>query len=278
MIYDYILSTGDATNSGCASSVLGTNRLKEINRRAPDAADRFYFEKSLITGLQEIMLSANGQSLFQEVPSTGHAQNQSVYNIFTGDFFIKTGASSIAEKSSLFFDSGIELKPSSTLVYHKMTGDFFAGTGDQNGTGLGPCLGSGIRAKLSSATFDQFHYFLNGQKVYTGRGVSGTADPAGFIPNFNSGGGGVVSGTNTTKFKALSYLKRDKIEEVTGLQPDLYGTKFIENQTKFYINGVEEVPSIYLELYTGVTIIRTGVEAVIDESFGKNASGLNLKL
>ena len=116
------------------------------------------------------------------------------------------------------------------------------------------------------------------QKVYTGRGVSGTADPAGFIPNFNSGGGGVVSGANTTKFKAIAYLKRDKIKEVTGVQADVYGTKFIERQTNFYLNGVEERPSIYLELYTGVNIIKTGVQAIVNESFGLNTTGLNLKL
>ena len=278
MIYDYILSTGDVTISGSVSSALGTDRLKEINKRAANAGDRFCFDNSVISGSHEMMLSANGQTLFQEVPSTGHTVNESVYKIFTGDFFIKTGARSVAERSTLFFDSGVGLNPRFTVLYNKMTGDFFVGTGDQNGTGLGPCLGSGIRAELPSATFEQFHYFLNGQKVYTGRGVSGTAISEGFIPDFNSGGGGVVSGANTTKFKALAYLKRDKINQVTGVQADVYGVEFIENQTKFYLNGVEEVPSIYLELYTGVTIIRTGFEALVDENFGPNTSGLNLKL
>ena len=278
MIYDYILSTGDATISGCVSSALGTNRFDEINKEASNAAGSFSFDASVISAQQEIMLSANGQTLFQEVPKTGHAQNKSVFNIFTGDFFIKTGASDVLDRSTLFFDSGASVDGYSYVLYDKMTGDFFAGTGDQNGTGLGPCLGSGIRAKLPSATFDQFHYFLNGQKVYTGRGVSGTVDPAGFIANFNSGGGGVVSGANTTKFKALAYLKRDKINEVTGIRPDIYGSGFVENQTKLYLNGIEETPSIYLELYTGVTIIRTGVEAIIDESFEANTTGLNLKL
>tara|TARA_B100000131_G_scaffold272543_1_gene273543 strand:+ start:3701 stop:4537 length:837 start_codon:yes stop_codon:yes gene_type:complete len=278
MIYDYILSTGDATISGCSSSALGADRFDEINLTASNSAGTFYFDNSVITGAQEIMLSANGQTLFQEVPKTGHAQKKSVYSIFTGDFFIKTGDSDFFEKGVLFFETGVSIKGSSSVLYDKMTGYFFAGTGDENGTGLGGCLGSGIRGKLPAATFDQFHYFLNGQKVYTGRGVSGTAISEGFIPDFNSGGGGVVSGSNTTKFKALAYLKRDKINQITGEQADVYGAKFIENQTNFYLNGVEELSSIYLELYTGVSIIKTGVGAIVDESFGRKTTGLNLKL
>ena len=277
MIYDYILSTGDATISGCSSSALGTDRFDEINLTAANAAGTFYFDNSVISG-QQIMLSANGQTLFQEIPKTGHTQNKSIYNIFTGDLFIKTGDSDFFERGVLFFETGVSVKASSSVLYNKMTGYFFAGTGDQNGTGVGGCLGSGIRGKLPAATFEQFDYFLNGQKVYTGRGVSGTADPAGFIPNFNSGGGGVVSGANTTKFKALAYLKRDKIDQITGEQADVYGAGFIEGQTKFYLNGVEELSSIYLELYTGVNIIKTGVGAIVDESFGRNTTGLNLKL
>ena len=103
MIYDYILSTGDATISGCVSSGLGTDRFDGTNLNAANAAGTFYFNKNVITGGQEIMLSQNGQTLFQEVPSTGHAVNKSVYTIKTGDFFIKTGASDPFERSALFF-------------------------------------------------------------------------------------------------------------------------------------------------------------------------------
>jgi hypothetical protein len=45
------------------------------------------------------------------------------------------------------------------------------------------------------------------------------------------------------------------------VNPDVYGTGFIEDQTSFYLNGVKESDDMYLEMYTGVTIIKTGVSA-----------------
>ena len=49
------------------------------------------------------------------------------------------------------------------------------------------------------------------------------------------------------------------------------------NQTNFYLNGAKELDSIYLELYTGVTIIKTGVSAGLYD-LGIDTHEVNLTL
>ena len=96
--------------------------------------------------------------------------------------------------------------------------------------------------------------------------------------NFNSASyGGILTSANRSNFKAFAFIKKDRIKEITGLQPDVYGTGFIENQTNFYLNGAKELDSIYLELYTGVTIIKTGVSAGLYD-LGIDTHEVNLTL
>jgi hypothetical protein len=49
---------------------------------------------------------------------------------------------------------------------------------------------------------------------------------------------------------------------------DLYGTGFIEGNSNFYVNGLEQSPESWLESFTGVSLIKTGVSSflTIDES------------
>ena len=126
---------------------------------------------------------------------------------------------------------------------------------------------------------DEFDFFLNGLKVYSGAGVSGYMEGGmtTFVPNFSTGAGGLVYSGNQDYYKATAYLKRDRINEITGVAADVYGSGFIERQTKFYLNGIERYFPSYLELYTGVSLIVTGVNAAIN-SLGRNAVIKYLKL
>ena len=183
----------------------------------------FIFDEALITGSHEIQLFLNGQSLFQEVPTIGYVNNQLFYQIFTGDFFIKKEATDLIERTRLFFASNTPVKSTSNISYDKFTGSFFVGTGMNAGSGIGNSLGSGISGTFPSASFDQFDFFLNGQKVYSGLGVSGYREGAmtTFIPNFVEGG--VVTAENEASFKATAYWKTDRIQEITGVSPDVFG-------------------------------------------------------
>ena len=265
MIYDYTLSTGDSTISGCFSSALGTDRGDKMNLVPVHAAETFYFDKALITGGHEIQLFLNGQSLFQEVPTTGRVNNEVFYQIFTGDFFIKKEATNLIERTRLFFASNTPVESVSNISYDKFTGSFFAGTGDSShGHEMERSLASGISGTFPNASFGQFDYFLNGIKLYSGDGVQeNTYGASSWIPHFVDGQG-IVTAENEASFKATAYWKTDRIQEITGVSPDVFGPTFIEGQTNFYINGVKKEEALYLELYSGVTMIEAGVSAVVD--------------
>jgi hypothetical protein len=108
-------------------------------------------------------------------------------------------------------------------------------------------------------------------------GVSGymEGEMTTFIPNFVEGG--IVTAENEASFTATAYLKRDRTNEVTGVSPDVFGSRFIEKRTKLYVNGIEKPPSSYLELYSGVSSIETGVSAKVGR-FGPTTAHKNLQL
>ena len=279
MIYNYILSSGDATISGCDSADLGTNWINEINKNSPNGGTTFYFDSSLISGDEDMLLTLNGQTLFQEPPTTGQATNEIIYQIESGDYFTKTDVASSVEKSTLFFASNAPVKPTSNISYAKDSGKSFIGTGNSDdGHEIGRSLGSGISGTFPNASFGQFDFFLNGQKVYSGEGVQENTygGDGSWTPNFVDGDG-VVTPENEASFTATAYLKRDRTSEVTGISPDVFGSSFIEKRTKLYVNGIEKHPSSYLELYSGVSSIETGVSAVVG-GFGAKTTYKKLQL
>ena len=273
MIYDYILSTGNSTISGCINSGYSGFRGYSSNFQ-----NNFYYDRALITGEKQMQLSSNGQTLFEEIPTETAGPNDTIYQIFSGDFFLKTGAASELDRSKLFPDSDTPLKAGYAVKYEKYTGKSAVGLGNAGAT-LGPALTSGISGISTSLDFENYEYFLNGQKVYSGVGVGVSAGVGTqFMLNFNSTTyGGILTTANKANFKAFAFIKKDRIKEITGVQPDVYGTGFIENQTMFYLNGINELDSSYLELYTGVTIIKTGQSAVVT-NFGTDATGVDLSL
>jgi|TARA_R100000479_G_scaffold128794_1_gene67300 hypothetical protein len=273
MIYDYTLSTGDTTISGCILS--GYSGQKDF---AQNFNENFYYNNSLITGEKDMRLEANGQTFFQEAPTQTAATNQTVYQIFSGDFFVKTGTVDQLDNLRIYGSSTTPIKANYKLSYEKYTGKSAIGLGTA-GANLGPALTSGISGIETSLNFIDYDYYLNGQKVYSGVGCGVSAGVGTqFMLNFESSSyGGVVTPANKSNFKAFAFIKRGRTKEITGSQPDLYGTGFIEKQTNFFLNGLKESDDIYLELYTGVTIVKTGISAGLFD-FGINAQSVNLSL
>jgi len=259
MIYDTVISTGGASISGCSSSELGTNTYRLSNDEVVGSQDRFFYDRSIATGQREIQLFLNGQTLLQEIPTTGEATNEIVYQIETGDFFTKTTGVDILEQNRLNFVSSTPVVSTSNVIYNVVTGGIFAGTGD-----FGLSLKSGISGQYTDSYFVDYDYFLNGQKVYdgVGVGVSVGVGATTFIPQFTSIFGGVVTNDNKNEFKYTAYRKIVRTHSITGSDPDIFSdTGFIEGRNNFYINGVQELQKGYLELYTGVIIIKSGLSA-----------------
>ena len=277
MIYESVISTGDFTISGCSSDELSTNVFNSINRIAPQAVGDFYYDRDLSTGDVNLKVAMNGQMLLQEMPVTGLASNEVIYTIKTGDFFtlLDDGVSNELEKSKLQFHATTPHKSNFNVGYDVTTGGIFAATGD-----LGASLKTSILARyptFASApeNFVDFEYFLNGQKVYSGLGVGASALNQ---PNFSQGGG-VVTSSNKDKFKYTAYKKEPRTLSVTGKGPDIVtGDGFVEKRTKFYINGLQEFSESYLELYSGVNMIKEGFSAVISGNAILNFSTSSLDL
>tara|TARA_Y100000289_G_C3921253_1_gene150514 strand:+ start:652 stop:1473 length:822 start_codon:yes stop_codon:yes gene_type:complete len=257
MIYDYTFSTGDATISGCILS--GYIGQKD---NASSFQDNFYYDSSLITGLKNMKLASNGQTLYEEGPIETAATNETIFQIFSGDIFLKTGAADEFDRNKIFGDPTTPFKSTYNIKYEKYTGKSAVGLGTA-GASLGAALTSGISGFEANLTFIDYDYFLNGQKVYSGVGCGVSAGiGTQFILSFDEvAKGGIITSDNENNFKAFAFIKQDRINEVTGVNPDIYGTGFIEDQTSFYLNGVKESDDMYLEMYTGVTIIKTGVSA-----------------
>jgi len=275
MIYDTIISTGGATISGCFSSEIGTNTYRLSNNEAIGSQDIFFYDRSITTGQREMQLFLNGQTLLQEIPTTGEATNEIIYQVETGDFFTKTESAGVFEQSRLYFASNVATGALPTpvnsefnVVYNVVTGGIFAGTGD-----FGLSLKSGISGQYTDSYFVDYDYFLNGQKVYdgVGVGVSVGVGATTFIPQFTSIFGGVVTNDNKNEFKYTAYRKIVRTHSITGSDPDIFSdTGFIEGRNNFYINGIQELQKEYLELYTGVIIIKSGLSAVLS---GTNIMG-----
>jgi hypothetical protein len=221
----------------------------------------------------------NGQTLLQEIPLTGQAVNFISYRNETGDFFIKGSEASILDKSNIFFAENTPLTVDYNLQYDVITGGNFAATGD-----LGESLKNSIQGGIgATATFTDSDYFLNGQKVYSGIGVGVSAgtEGASFIPVFGTttNACGVVTTENKNKFKYTAYKKAANSVSLTGLSPDVFSnTGFIEGRTAFYINGLRQPQNSYLELYTGVNMVKKSRSALISGGIplGAQVSNVNL--
>lgn len=269
MIYDSVIFTGDTTISGCSSLDLHTDNFLLLNKDVAGSQDIVYYDRRVSLEDRRFQLSLNGQTLTQEVPITGLAINEISYQINTGDFFIKDEESNPIDKSRIFFDQTTPANALDDISYNLVSGSgIIAATGD-----YGQSLKTSITNSVGSVDFSDCDYFLNGQKVYSGVGVGVSAGTdANFIPLFSTSAnaGGVVTAENKNQFKYNAFKKRFRSDAITGENPDVFGSGFIEKRTNYYINGVSELQSNYLELYTGVSIIKSGVNALISGSIEGN--------
>jgi len=282
MIYDVVINTGGESLSDCFSSGLGTDNYVYYNKKAQGAIDDIFFNNSVVesnNGELTLQLFLNSQCLLQELPITGWGANKVAYELDTGDFFVKaTGEQGVSLNITALDSAQINFSPTTPLAYNDdicyniITGGIFAGTGEVLKQDIGEELTSGISGKYPNINFTDFDFFLNGQKLYSGDGVglkAGTDYQIAF--GTSTAAGGIVTNINETGFKATAYKKNNRTHSITGVTPDISTeTGFIEGRNNYYINGLQESQSGYLELYTGVTIFKTGVGCLPSGGFGNS--------
>ena len=278
MIYEVVKSTGDVSVSGCHSAELNTNTFGLLNVFPATSQNSYFYNVSLATGNDDIRLLLNGQELTQEVPSQEAATNEVIFQIETGDFFVKGSRVGPLERTQINFSASTPIKSLSKMIYNVDSGGTFIGTGD-----YGETLKTSILGRYSNSDFNDYNFYLNGQKLYSGVGVgiSDATEGIYFVPQFGVGStyGGVVTADNKNEFKYTAYRKPIRTCEETGGSPDfLNETGFIEGRTNYYINGIQQTPESYLETYSGVTMIKSGVSANISGELRKGLPVTSLSL
>ncbi len=247
MIFDFTLKTGNSTLSGSMSSNYDNNYSANFSY------DGFLIPILDRTGTHDIIASLNSQTIVEVTPSYTSTQFQNIYS-GNGDYYFVTGDS----LSKIYFLGDLDinnLQEKNLFFDLRPTLQAAIGTGITSG-GMQNSLMQDIKIKMTGYTGDlnQLNFFLNGQKIYSGDSYS--------IIN-NTG----FQYKQTITGKIFAIPKKEKSHQLTGLNYDLYGYKFIENDSNLYINGMEEQKNNWIEINTGVKNIVTGLSAKIIEKF-----------
>jgi hypothetical protein len=252
MIYDYSFKTG-INFSGLYSP------KKEENIGA-DYVGGLFLDSTLISGRNNTILSFNGQTLAEQNLTKIEAGFGYAY-LNSGDYYFDTGES----YRSVFFDE--------TLTPETSVGkDFFysikkdlreipVSAGSSSGqmqSGLNTLIIDKFPDRTGLITgLTSFDFFLNGQKIYDGG--SGSYE-------VNSSQSGFVYKEQITG-KIFAIPKKEDIKNITGVFPDIYGQDFVETTVIAYKNGLISNKINWVELYTGVTTVATGIDAIIFENY-----------
>lgn len=235
-------------NTGSSSIIENRQEIKEKNYISNITNNSAYIPKSIMDGHFTTRVSINGKTLFEEYPTSQTVEGQEYFNINSGDYFATKDFNS---SSNIFFR---QQYPNETVVSIDSKSYDSGAFSQQTSTGSGVFQNTTIpdvTGKISGDTpldindfFDRWDLFFNGSMV-----------------NDNQ-----YSQYDLETGMVFTYKKDLNFTEITGENYDLYGGSFIPSQTDMYVNGDEILKNQLLELYTGVTIIETGVSSEINIS------------
>lgn len=257
MTYNYILSTGDSTISGSVLNILHKNQLSYslqkyseskyliLDENGQEKQNPFYFDDSVITGSNCSIASLNSQTLLEGGFTITDGTNKSYYTVDdSGNYAVDVENS----KGNIIFDASLSLDSEDVIFYDKRNNSSPFVTG-KTSTAIGSwdTAVSNLLFKIDAVDTtadiaemeEKYLLFFNGQKVVDFDNSSDLDDITGI---------------------AFAIKKEDKINEVTGVA-DIYGSGFVENHVDFYLNGMEQDHQDFLQLYTGVYMIETGINS-----------------
>ena len=259
MIYDFSFKTGSSL-----ASLLSPSQQENIETIF---GNNLYLNSEYISGAHSSNLSLNGQTLAEQSAVLIASGFDPVYQT-SGDFYSRSD-----NPKKLYF--GQNLYPKG--ITNK---DFFYHIKDNSGE---IPVGHGITPSGMEYEFNQrlsvlfpertgtltgmssFDYFLNGQKIYSG--ISGSYR---------------ISGVNSVFYydeqitgKIFAIPKNSGILNIFHQNADVYGQNFVEDTVFSYINGLSLNREKWVELFTGVTLIATGVQS---EIFDEPVSGESISL
>jgi hypothetical protein len=250
MNHEIQFKTGNSTLSGCRNVSMLTNHV-------PVFSSDFAILDNLISGKNMSRVSLNSQTLCEADFSTISLPFVS-FKDTSGDYFVDESIS----KKKAFFSNDLGLSDFSEIsfLYEKRnSGNFaiYSSTGYSTfNTGIEAAIAAKIPAKTGQLS--DLEFYLNGQKLYSGDSytITGSNNRFNYIQ------------TITGKMFAV---EKDSLIN-NRLSEDIYGTGFIEGNSNFYLNGLEQHPDSWLEIHTGVSLVKTGVSSFLpieDYSFSE---------
>jgi len=243
MNYNYIFSTGiaDITDS--------RPFIKPRNVDARYVEGGFILDSSIISGANQSLLSFNSQTLLEEEEITVQLANKTYAYVNTGDFYLdetdtrypymyKFQGINVSGGDVVFYDQ--RYSGAAVVLEKTSTGD--NSWYDESMTDLLALVDAQEPASSIQEMEQNWLIYFNGQKVVDLEYITDLDRATGTI---------------------FAYQKFNTFAETISGDPDVYGTGFLGGQVSYYINGMEAEPSNFLEMYTGVTTIQTGVSSYV---------------
>lgn len=242
MIIDYILTTGTTTVSGSQPYIFVTNKDSLALSNGVSVSD------DSRTGFNDFLISLNSQTIINTSGTKYQTQFEDIYTTVGDAYFKETN------NEFLYFSNELEIPEgfNRNALFDVRPDQIMAiGTGQSTGMMIGSLI-TGIRSNmpLYSGNLTQLDFFLNGQKIYTGDSYT-----------INSLTG--ISLLDNITGKLFCVPKKQTSISITGEVYDLYNRRFIERQTNLYAGGMEQMPSLWLEINTGVKTIATGLQCAL---------------
>lgn len=241
MNHEILFKTGTSTLSGCRNVAAKTNY-------SPLFSSDFVMLDNSISGKNMSKVSLNSQTLCEADFTTVSLPFVS-FKETSGDYFVDESLS----KSKGFLSSDLvlaELDEVSFLYEKRNSGSFaiYSSTGYSTfNTGMENAIAQKIPTKTGQLS--SLEFYLNGQKLYSGDSYTIT----GSNNRFNY--------LQTITGKMFAVEKSSNFSE--SIAQDIYGTGFIESNSNYYLNGLEQSPESWLEVFTGVSLVVTGLSTFI---------------
>ena len=234
---NYILSTGN-------SDIVGSRGfLKVKNKKTSSIEGSAIVQSNISTGHFSLDLSLDGLTFFEEYPIETTINGVDFFNIESGDFYMLKDQ---YDENIVYFSQLIE--DGSEFIYDQKDIDsgVFAIKED---TGVGTWEGSTISELTGQISefppldindfFDRWKVFFNKKKI-----------------NIEDS----TAIDNITGF-SFAYKKEDGLTEIRTNNFDVYGTGVLPKQSDLYIDGLKKDRDLFLEINTGITMIKLGVES-----------------
>jgi len=214
-----------------------------------------------VSGINSTRLSCNGQTLAEQNGTLVNVGFDPVY-LNSGDYYFRSGEN---YNFGLFNENFQEADLADSAYFYNLKDDLREipmGTGADR-TARQTNLRTGILTKFpekyNNTGLNSFDYFANGQKLYSGvSGVGGYRIIGSLFLYYEDFSG-----------KIFAIPKNSGLGNITGENADIYGQNYVESTVFGYINGASLHKNNWLELSTGVTLIKTGVQASIFEPVQK---------